>query len=421
MTAAYGSGAEQLRLRAREAGTNREDARQAWSQLLNLRPTDAEAANALGNLALAEGDTTAARGFLERAVESDPGQPALLFNLAAACSGCGDPLAALAALDRALAADPYFVQAMYHKGVVLEGIGKARAAAQVFRDLLDTVPDGIRGDPRFASMLAQATSAVAADGGALAQAIDSSATPPSRRTSAAIGNLAGGVPLFRSQPTFLTVPELPSIPFFERDMTPWLGELEAGWTAMRDEAAAFVATPERFVPYVANPPGTPLNQWDKLNHNRDWGALFFWQHGRRDTAALTRLSCTAAVLGRMPLLRLEGRGPNAFLSRLARRTRIPPHHGVTNARLTVHLPLIVPPGCGFRVGGETREWVPGHAWVFDDTIEHEAWNDSDQPRVILIFDIWNPLLELAEREYLAAALRAYDVHYDRPRKHSEEF
>ena len=421
MTAPVGSGADQLRLRAREAVANREDARQAWSQLLKVRPADAEAANALGNLALAEGDTTVARGFLERAVEYDPGQPALLFNLAAACSGCGDPLAALTALDRALVADPYFVQAMYQKGVVLEGIGETRAAAQVFRDLLDTVPDTIRGDPRFATILAQATGAVAADSAALTQAIGSSAKPPSRRTSAAIANLAGGVPLFRSQPTFLTVPELPSIPFFERDMTPWLDELEIGWTAMRDEATAFVATPERFVPYVANPPGTPLNQWDKLDHNRDWGALFLWQHGRRDTVAMTSLPHTAAVLARMPLLWLEGRGPNAFLSRLAPRTRIPPHHGVTNARLTVHLPLIVPPGCGFRVGEETREWVPGRGWVFDDTIEHEAWNDSDLPRVILIFDIWHPLLELAEREYLAAALRAYDVHYDRPRKHGDEF
>jgi aspartyl/asparaginyl beta-hydroxylase (cupin superfamily) len=54
--------------------------------------------------------------------------------------------------------------------------------------------------------------------------------------------------------------------------------------------------------------------------------------------------------------------------------------------------LVVPEGCGFRVGGETREWRPGQAWAFDDTIEHEAWNDSDKPRAILILDVWNPLL-----------------------------
>jgi aspartate beta-hydroxylase len=79
-------------------------------------------------------------------------------------------------------------------------------------------------------------------------------------------------------------------------------------------------------------------------------------------------------------------------------TRIPPHSGVTNTRLTVHLPLIVPPGCRFRVGGEIRDWQPGTAWVFDDTIEHEAWNDSGAPRAILILDVWNPELTELERD-----------------------
>jgi aspartate beta-hydroxylase len=84
------------------------------------------------------------------------------------------------------------------------------------------------------------------------------------------------------------------------------------------------------------------------------------------------------------------------------RTTIPPHTGSTNARITVHLPLVVPPGCRFRVGGETREWREGEAWAFDDTIEHEAWNDSDSPRAILILDVWNPLLSEAERAVVRA-------------------
>jgi aspartyl/asparaginyl beta-hydroxylase (cupin superfamily) len=78
-------------------------------------------------------------------------------------------------------------------------------------------------------------------------------------------------------------------------------------------------------------------------------------------------------------------------------THIPAHTGTTNTRLTVHLPLIVPPGCRFRVGGEIREWRAGEAWAFDDTIEHEAWNDADVTRVILIFDVWNPQLTTLER------------------------
>ena len=100
-----------------------------------------------------------------------------------------------------------------------------------------------------------------------------------------------------------------------------------------------------------------------------------------------------------------GRTPTAMFSLLKPKTRIPPHCGVSNVRLVTHLPLIVPPDCGFRVGNDIREWVPGQAWVFDDTIEHEAWNDSDQLRVILMFDIWHPQLTSAERAMITAMSR----------------
>jgi aspartyl/asparaginyl beta-hydroxylase (cupin superfamily) len=89
-----------------------------------------------------------------------------------------------------------------------------------------------------------------------------------------------------------------------------------------------------------------------------------------------------------------------------------PHTGSANTRLIVHLPLILPEKCSFRVGNETRDWKMGEAWVFDDTIEHEAWNNSDQTRVILILDIWNPLLSPAERalvESMMIALNEYQA------------
>ena len=101
----------------------------------------------------------------------------------------------------------------------------------------------------------------------------------------------------------------------------------------------------------------------------------------------------------------------ALFSALAPRTRIPPHHGSTNTRLLVHLPLVLPGPAGFRVGNETRAWRMGEAWVFDDTIEHEAWNDADETRVILIFDVWNPLLTDAERELVSAMMAARDQWY----------
>jgi aspartyl/asparaginyl beta-hydroxylase (cupin superfamily) len=176
---------------------------------------------------------------------------------------------------------------------------------------------------------------------------------------------------------------LPSIPFFDRSAMPWIELLESSWESVRDEVLLLQQDMEGFVPYVANPPGTPLNQWAELDHNGDWGAFFLWRHGVRYNDNCDRLPKTTALVERTPLLQLAGRGPNVFVSRLAPNTRIPPHNGVTNARATVHLPLVVPTGCGFRVGGETREWIPGTAWAFDDTIDHEAWNTSAEPRLIL--------------------------------------
>ena len=118
---------------------------------------------------------------------------------------------------------------------------------------------------------------------------------------------------------------------------------------------------------------------------------------------------TAALLDGLPLADHSGRAPTVFFSLLEPHTRIPPHTGVSNTRAIIHLPLMLPPGCGFRVGGETREWEIGRAWAFDDTIEHEAWNDSDQMRAILIFDVWNPHLTEEERALLRTFYASADA------------
>ena len=112
------------------------------------------------------------------------------------------------------------------------------------------------------------------------------------------------------------------------------------------------------------------------------------------------------LLGRLPQPDIPGAGPNAMFSLLAPRTVIPSHVGDNNARLVCHLPLIVPEGCWFRVGAETRYWRRGEAFVFDDTIEHEAANPSDELRIVFIFDLWHPGLTEAEREAVRQVIAA---------------
>jgi len=79
--------------------------------------------------------------------------------------------------------------------------------------------------------------------------------------------------------------------------------------------------------------------------------------------------------------------------------------------LICHLPLSVPPDCALRVGNETREWREGELVVFDDTIEHEAWNDSDVPRAVLIFDVWNPELTALEIDLVRETMTALTEYY----------
>jgi aspartyl/asparaginyl beta-hydroxylase (cupin superfamily) len=175
---------------------------------------------------------------------------------------------------------------------------------------------------------------------------------------------------------------------------------------------ALAAAKDDFAPYIAYPKGTPVNQWGELNHSPRWSSLFLWKDGAKHDGACKLCPKTTALLETLPLAVLPGYGPTAMFSALDARTHIPAHTGSTNVRLLAHLPLILPGPARFRVGNEERAWKMGEAWVFDDTIEHEAWNDADDLRVILIVDVWNPLLEPEERALVAELLAARKGFYE---------
>jgi aspartyl/asparaginyl beta-hydroxylase (cupin superfamily) len=207
-------------------------------------------------------------------------------------------------------------------------------------------------------------------------------------------------------------PKLPALEFYPREMFPWLSELESATAEVRSEfERAFVEDQGRLEPYIAYPDGLPLDQWKELNRSTRWSALFLWRDGQPVEETLARCPRTAALLARMPMHDVPRHAPTAFFSILDAHTQIPAHTGVTNTRVIVHLPLVLPGQCRFRVGSETREWRMGEAWVFDDSIEHEAWNDSDSPRAILIFDVWNPFISDPERALIRETMPAIADYY----------
>ncbi len=371
--------------------------------------------------ALQRGDARGALAMLLEAERSDPADLHVKLHLALAHRVLGDFPAALRALDAALAIDPYFFLALLSKGAVLERMGQMRFAADIYQSALKIAPRPENTAPSLDAPIRRAREVVAAQAEALAEYLreqveglrTSHAGEPLARFDECLEIYAGTKRVHNAVPVQLHVPRLPAIPFFDRDLFPWLPRLEAATETIRAELVALLeAGMPGFAPYVAYPPGTPVNQWSELNHSRSWSSLWLWRDGVRQVEAMDRCPRTTEVLADMPLADQPGFAPTALFSALAPRTRIPPHTGSTNARLVVHLPLVLPGPARFRVGNDTRAWRTGEAWVFDDTIEHEAWNDADETRVILIFDIWNPLLSQAERELISALLKARNDWYD---------
>ena len=397
---------------------------QLLARLAQQAPNHPAVLNELGVRMLNRGAAEQAHALFERATRADPGHPSLWANLASSLNALGRRAEEMDALEKALQLEPRHLSALLQKGAYLEQSGDVRGAARTYQNALACIPSGAEAAPAVREALSHAKALVEADYAALAAELEGPLAAVrerhgggrQRRVDLCLEALLGRRSIFYSQPTWMYFPELPAIEFFERADFPWLEAVEAAADQIRAELLRVLAADrEGLQPYIDFPPDMPLDQFRELNRSRRWSAYFLWNQSQPHAGHIARCPVTARVLEAVPLrARIEARAPTAFFSILDANTRIPPHTGVTNTRLTVHLPLIVPPGCGFRVGATTREWLPGQAWVFDDTIQHEAWNLSDTPRAILIFDIWNPLLSAAERELVQTATEIHVRHYALP-------
>lgn len=381
-------------------------AERAVRQALALRPGEPQALNLLGLIALEQGAYADARAHFLAAAEADPREPALWMNVASAERGLGSGEGERAALDQVLAIDQRNLMGQVRMAQLQQRLGERQGAADSWGKVLalaSAMPDVA---PALAEILAdarrfvqdhQARFAAFVEAG-VAQDLALADTAVRRRFQACLDREFGRREIFTNHCSGLHYPFLPADEFFDRAHFPWMAELEAQSEAIRDEFLALVAAREEAVrPYVRQEAGTPENKWTVLDGSLNWGAAFLWEYGVRDEAVCAACPKTVAALEALPRADIPGRAPSAFFSLLQPRSHIPAHTGVTNTRAIVHLPLIVPAGCRFRVGGETRIWEEGVAFAFDDTIDHEAWNDSDHLRVVLIFDVWNPHLSLEEQ------------------------
>ena len=358
-------------------------------RLCKARPEDPQAWRELGRIQQKNGHRSQAVQSFGQALVAAPEEGALFAELALALQAAGREEQAARAMTRAFALDPELANARRNRRAELS----LRELSQQGDDLLRSYH--YRANQALVKELEETTGA----------------SLPAR-WSRFLDGFQGRKPVDyeepRQQPDFIYYPRITARPFWPRESFEWLSELEDRTEAIRKEFLAVMADRSGFEPYVPEAPNAHEG-WKKMAGKLNWASVHLIRGNRPVEENCRRCPTAYEALRGLPLVEVDGHAPEAFFSVLEPGTHIPPHYGVSNAKLAIHLPLIIPPDCAITVGGETQTWEEGRCLVFDDSFLHEAWNRSDQTRVVLIFETWNPDLSELERAALRAIIERGDA------------
>jgi aspartate beta-hydroxylase len=181
-------------------------------------------------------------------------------------------------------------------------------------------------------------------------------------------------------------PDLPSRPWHDPGDFPLVAYLESNFAAIRDEILGLDA-------------GRFHRESEGIGRTGDWDVAFLYERGRRHAEVCEACPVTTRGVESHPTVRTSA--GLIYVSRMRGSTHIEAHRGPTNIRVRGHLGIKVPEGdCAIRVGDQTRRWQEGRCLVFDDCFEHEAWNHTDEDRLVLIVDLWHPGLSPTEMTLL---------------------
>jgi aspartyl/asparaginyl beta-hydroxylase (cupin superfamily) len=181
-------------------------------------------------------------------------------------------------------------------------------------------------------------------------------------------------------------PGLETREIHDSERFPWVAALEGSFPLIREEFARLVQAGSGFSTVYRSQTSTG-----------EWAASYLWVFGKKVEDTCRSCPQTADLLGAIPGVAEFG---TTLYSGLAPHTHIAPHFGYTNAKLRCQLPLQVPGRCKLKVGDHEVEQREGKCIVFDDSFLHSAWNDSDEPRFVLVFDFFHPDLTPGEIQYL---------------------
>uniref|UniRef100_A0A674AJY5 Aspartyl/asparaginyl beta-hydroxylase-like n=1 Tax=Salmo trutta TaxID=8032 RepID=A0A674AJY5_SALTR len=314
---------------------------------------------------------------LEKLVQIFPEDVALKNDLGVAHLLIGDNKSAKRVYEEVLAIAPSNGFAKVHYGFILKSENKIAASIPFLRDGLESGDPGTD-DGRFYFHL----------GDALQRMGDDSAYKWYER-----GHQRGH---FASvwQRSLYNVDGLKAQPWWTPKDTGYMDlvkTLERNWRTIRDEALSVIdKTTGLFVPEEEN-----------LREKGEWGQFTLWQQGKKAGESCDSVPKTCGLLERYPEATGCKRGQIKF-SVMQPGTHVWPHTGPTNCRLRMHLGLVIPKtGCKIRCTNDTRAWEEGKVLIFDDSFEHEVWQDADSYRLIFIVDVWHPELTQYQRQTLS--------------------
>jgi aspartyl/asparaginyl beta-hydroxylase (cupin superfamily) len=373
--------------------------------------TDTKSLIASGFEALNKNDAVAARQHFEQAISIGTAGAEVWYGLSSAFRLGGAFDEEGAALDRALSINGKDLQALIAKGDWHVRGKNARKATLFYSAAVDVARTAQSLPPFWRAEVDRVQRALKRSAEEYQQYLfnalrDSGfGEPGTERFAQAFDIMFGKRKLYLQQPTNFYFPGLPQIQFYERESFEWAEALEARTDAIRAELQAVLDERTGIVPYVSPQADRVITSGTLVDQR--WSVFHLILDGKENRENLSRCPQTIAALHKLPLCWIQGCSPSIMFSLLQPGARIVPHHGLTNARLICHLPLIVPTDCGgLRVGNETRPWDEGRLMVFDDTIEHEAWNSSKALRAVLLFDVWRPELSEKERALVSTMLTA---------------
>ncbi len=384
---------------------------------MNQAVPNPEQLSQAGHDALRRGNLPEARRLLGQLLQTGRAPAADSLALASVCRQLGDMQGATVALDRLLALEPRNFRGLIMRGDIYAAQDDARSASAFYVAAIQVAPPANQLALDAAQDLRRVQAIVQKNAAdyqkfMLDRMVASGFDPAtsSSRFAQSLDIILGKRQVYVQQPKVYYFPELPQIQFYGREPFPWLERLESYTDRICSELIGVLQDETAFSPYVTGNSNRPRKDQSGMLNNPAWSAFFLWKNGEPVPENAARCPATLEALNEAPLARVPNRSPSILFSLLKAGAHIPPHHGLVNTRLICHLPLIVPGPCRFRVGNEVREWRKGEAWLFDDTIEHEAWNATTETRVILLFDVWRPELLDEEQKLIVSLFEAIDAH-----------